>query len=36
MVKELESQYSKVEYVHVARELNKVADALVNKALDAL
>jgi ribonuclease HI len=35
-VKELESQYSKVEYVHVARELNKVADALVNKALDAL
>ena len=35
-VKVLEQEYASIEYVHVKRELNKVADALVNKALDAL
>jgi len=35
-VKALEQEYASIEYVHVKRELNKVADALVNKALDAL
>jgi ribonuclease HI len=35
-VKALEQAYASVEYIHVKRELNKVADALVNKALDAL
>jgi ribonuclease HI len=35
-VKTLEQAYASVEYIHVKRELNKVADALVNQALDAL
>jgi hypothetical protein len=35
-VKALEQEYASVEYIHVKRELNKVADALVNQALDAL
>jgi ribonuclease HI len=35
-VKALEQEYAAVEYIHVKRELNKVADALVNQALDAL
>lgn len=34
--KELIEQYSSVEFIHVKRELNKVADKLVNQALDAL
>ena len=29
-------QYASVDFIHVKRELNKVADSLVNKALDAL
>jgi len=32
---ELIGQYSSVEFIHVKRELNKVADKLVNQALDA-
>lgn len=35
-VQELMTQYSSVEFVHVKRELNKVADKLVNQALDAI
>jgi ribonuclease HI len=35
-VKTLEQEYASVEYIHVKRELNKVADSLVNQALDAL
>ncbi len=35
-VKELEREYASVDYIHVKRELNKVADKLVNQALDAL
>lgn len=34
-VKELVTQYANVEFVHVRREENKVADKLVNEALDA-
>ena len=33
--KEQVEHYASVEFVHVKRELNKVADKLVNKALDA-
>jgi len=33
--KELIEQYAAVEFIHVKRELNKVADKLVNQALDA-
>lgn len=32
--KELESHFQNVEYFHVLRENNKMADAMVNKALD--
>ena len=35
-VKELVGEYASVEFIHVKRELNKVADKLVNQALDAL
>jgi len=35
-VKALEAEFASVDYVHVRREANKVADALVNEALDAL
>jgi len=35
-VKVLENEYASVEYVHVKREMNKVADKLVNEALDAV
>ena len=35
-VKLREEQFAAVEYVHVKREFNKVADRLVNQALDAL
>ncbi len=35
-VKELEKKFKKINYKHVPREQNKEADALVNKALDAL
>lgn len=34
-IKELASQFKKVTYTHVPRELNKLADAEVNAALDA-
>ena len=34
-VKMLEPEFASIEYVHVKRELNKVADKLVNEALDA-
>jgi ribonuclease HI len=34
-VKELEAEFASVEYIHVRREENKVADKLVNEALDA-
>lgn len=34
-VKTLESEFASVEHIHVRREENKVADGLVNKALDA-
>ena len=34
--KVLIEQYSNVEFIHVKREFNKVADKLVNQALDAL
>jgi ribonuclease HI len=33
--KELINNYASVEFIHVKRELNKVADKLVNAALDA-
>jgi len=35
-VQALMEQYSSVEFVHVKRELNQVADKLVNQALDAM
>ncbi len=35
-VKKLVAQFEKVQFTHVPRELNKLADAEVNKALDAL
>lgn len=35
-IKKLESLFPTVTYQHVRRELNKVADALANKALDSL
>lgn len=34
-VKALEPEFATVEYEHIPREENKVADGLVNKALDA-
>jgi len=34
-VKSLVNQYASVEFIHVRREENKVADKLVNEALDA-
>lgn len=34
-IKELASQFKQVKYTHVPRELNKAADAAVNRALDA-
>lgn len=34
-VKKLEKEFSAISYVHVRREKNTEADALVNKALDA-
>ncbi len=34
-IKELMSQFKKVNFTHVPRELNKLADAEVNKCLDA-
>jgi len=34
--KQLIEQYSSVEFIHVKRELNQVADKLVNQALDAV
>lgn len=34
-VKALEPEFASVEYIHVRREENKVADGLVNAALDA-
>lgn len=33
-LKEMEKQFGKVDYIHIPRERNKVADALVNLALD--
>lgn len=34
-IKQLAAQFKKVQYTHVPRELNKIADGAVNEALDA-
>jgi len=34
-IKDMLSQFAKVSFQHVPRELNKIADAAVNEALDA-
>lgn len=36
LAREIEKDFTKVEYKHVRREFNKAADALVNEALDRI